>query len=245
MLLKPFLLQGCAFFTLLFMLFCGNVNAQSTISITGITFQRASQQRVAGVTVGNVNKRTIVRSDDFGAFKIEASIGDTLIFSKTQYTSQNIIILNDKMLSVYMQPIVTLDEVTINDRSTRQELLATMDNYRRTGQNPRPGVLGSILSPATGLYSLLGKGPARARRFEAFTKRELEEIEIEKKYNRDIVKEIVPEITKEDLDAFMTLYKPSYDQIKVWAHYDVIKFVQTNYDYYMKNRERLKPQKLY
>ncbi len=231
--------------TLLFTFFCGGVNAQSVLSVTGITFQKASQQRVGGVTVGNLSKRTIAKSDDFGVFKIDAAIGDTLIFSKTLYTSQDIIVLNNNALYVYMQPIVTLDEVTINDRSTKQDLLATMDNYKRTGQYSKPGVIGSILSPATGLYSLFGKGPARARRFEKFTKRELEEIEIEKKYNRDIVKQIVPEITKEDLDAFMTLYKPSYDQIRVWAHYDVIKFVQTSYDYYMKNRESLKPQKLY
>ncbi len=243
--LKPFLLRGCAFLAVLFTFFCGNVNAQKLLSVSGITFQKASQQRVAGVTVGNLSKRTIARTDDFGTFKIEAAAGDTLIFSKTQYTSQTLIVQNDNMLTIYMQPIITLEEVTINEMSTRQELESTMQNYKRTGQYSKPGVVGSILSPVTGVYSLLGKGPARARRFEAFTKRELEEIEIEKEYNRDIVKQIIPEITKEDLDAFMTLFKPSYDQIKVWAHYDIIKYVQTSYDYYKKNKETLKPQKLY
>ncbi|WP_169927059.1 hypothetical protein [Mucilaginibacter auburnensis] len=233
------------FFALLFVFFCGSANAQKLLSVTGVTFQGASQQRVSGVTVGNFNKRTISISDEFGVFRIEAAVGDTLIFSKTQYTSQTLIVLNDNMLSIYMQPIVTLDEVTINDMSTRQELDATMLNYKRTGQYSRPGVLGSILSPVTGIYSLLGKGPARARRFEAFSKRELEDIEIEKKYNRDIIKEIIPAISNEDLDAFMVLFKPSYDQVKVWAHYDIIKYVQTSYDYYSKNKESLKPQKLY
>ncbi len=245
--LKPFLLRARFFAALLLIFLCGNASAQRLLSVTGVTFQGASQHRVSGVTVGNFNKRTISTSNEFGVFKIEAAVGDTLIFSKTQYTSQTLIVLNDNMLSIYMQPIVTLEEVTINDMNTRQELAATMNNYmKKTPYGTlRPGAAAYIFSPISGLQNLFGKTAKNARRFEAFSKREMEDVEIEKKYNRDIVKKIVPAISDEDLDAFMVLFKPSYDQVKAWAEYDVIKYVQNSYDYYSKNKEKLKPQKLY
>lgn len=246
MLIKPPLYRGFSFILLLSAIFFTNAQAQKLFTVTGVTFQKASQTRVSQVIINNINRRTISRSDDMGVFRIQAAAGDTLFFNKNQYTTQTIVVLNDDLLSVYLQPIVTLEEVKINELSTRQELGNTMGNYmKKTPYSTlRPGVLSYIFSPISGISNLFGKTANRARRFEAFSKSEMEQVEIEKRYNRSVIKKIV-DIPDEDITAFMMAFTPSYDQIRVWADYDIIKYVQTSYAYFVKNKDNLKPQKLY
>ncbi|MFD0750871.1 hypothetical protein ACFQZS_12015 [Mucilaginibacter calamicampi] len=227
-------------------LFSSNAVAQKLLNITGVTFQKASQSRVSQVVINNSTRKTLSKSDDLGVFRIQAAVGDTLFFTKNQYTTQALVVLNDNLLSVYLQPIVTLDEVNITDKSTRQELASALSEYRKKTpfSSLHPGVAASIFSPISGISNLFGKTANRARRFEAYSKRELEQVEIEKRYNKAVIKKIV-DIPDEDMTAFMMAFTPSYDQIRVWADYDIIKYVQTSYAYFQKNKESLKPQKLY
>jgi len=245
-LIKPFLYRVFTFLLLVFAFFINDAKAQKLFIVTGVTFEKATQSRVSQAVINNVNRRTISKSDDLGVFRIQAAAGDTLLFNKNQYTTQTIVVLNDDLLSVYLQPVVTLEEVNISDKSTRQELNATLETYRKNTPfgTLHPGVAATILSPISGLSNLFGKTANRARRFEGFSKREMEQVEIEKRYNRGVIKKIV-DIPEEDITAFMMAFTPSYDQIRIWADYDIIKYVQQSYAYFVKNKENLKPQKLY
>jgi hypothetical protein len=245
-LIKPLLYRGFSLILLLSAIFFTNAQAQKLFTVTGVTFEKASQARVSQVIVNNTSRRTISKSDELGVFRIQAAAGDTLLFNKNKYTTQTVVVLNDNLLSVYMQPVVTLEEVKISDLSTRQELSNTMGNYmKKTPYGTlRPGVLSYVFSPISGISNLFGKTANRARRFEAFSKSEMEQVEIEKRYNRSVIKKIV-DIPDEDITAFMMAFTPSYDQIRIWADYDIIKYVQTSYAYFVKNKENLKPQKLY
>jgi hypothetical protein len=229
-----------------FAFFIKDAKAQKQFIVTGVTFEKSTQARVSQAIVNNISRRTIAKSDGLGVFRIQAAAGDSLLFNKNQYTTQTIVVLNDDLLSVYMQPVVTLEEVKISDLSTRQELNSTMGNYMK--KTPfgtlRPSVVSQIFSPISSISNLFGKTANRARRFEAFSKRELEQVEIEKRYNRGVIKKIV-DIPEEDITAFMMAFTPSYDQIRIWADYDIIKYVQTSYAYFVKNKENFKPQKLY
>lgn len=246
MLIKPLLYRVFTFLLLLLAFFNKDARAQKLFTVTGVTFEKASQGRVSQVIVNNASRRTISRSDELGVFRIQAAAGDTLLFNKNQYTTQTVVVLNDNLLSVYMQPVVALEEVKISDLSTRQELSNTMGNYmKKTPYSTlRPGVAAYIFSPISGISNLFGKTANNARRFAAFSKTEMEQVEIEKRYNRSVIKKIV-NIPEEDITAFMMAFTPSYDQIKVWADYDIIKYVQTSYAYFVKNKDNLKPQKLY
>ncbi len=243
---KPLLYRVFSLILLLSAILFTNAQGQQLFVITGVTFEKASQSRVSQVIVNNINRSTISRSDGLGVFRIQAAAGDTLLFNKNQYTTQTIVVLNDNLLSVYMQPIVTLEEVKINDLSTRQELSNTMGNYMKKTpySSLSPGVASYIFSPISGISNLFGKTANNARRFAAFSKRELEQVEIEKRYNRSVIKKIV-DIPEEDITAFMMAFTPSYDQIRIWADYDIIKYVQNSYAYFVKNRENFKPEKLY
>ncbi len=224
-----------------------DVDAQKLLNITGVTFTTNDQSRIAQVVVSNVNRKTVVRTDDLGVFRIQAAAGDTLLFSKALFTSQKVVVKNDDLLSVFLRSSVVLEEVTINSMSTRSELAATMNNYRRSIPlgSTHPSVLSYIFSPVSGISNLFGRSASNARRFERFAKQEMEDVEIEKRYNKDVVKKVLQNISEEELTAFMMAFKPSYDQIKVWADYDIIKYIQTSYDYFTKNRESFKKEKLY
>ncbi len=244
--IQPILYRLCAFVVLLSVCFCNDTKAQKLFVATGVTFQKATQTRVSQTLVNNLNRRTISKSDEFGVFRIQAAIGDTLLFSKNMYTTQTIVVQRDELLSVYLQPVVTLEQVTIAEKNTRQELNATLENYRKNTPfgTLHPGILPSIFSPISGLQNLFGKTAKNARRFEEYSKREMEAVEIEKRYNKGVIKKIV-DIPDEDITAFMMAFTPSYDQIRVWADYDIIKYVQDSYAFFVKNKENLKPQKLY
>jgi hypothetical protein len=245
-LIKPLLYRILAISLLLFTFFNKHANGQKQFIVTGVTFEKASQARVSQVTVNNITRRTISKSNELGVFRIQAAAGDTILFNKNQYTTQTIAIQNDDLLSVYLQPIVTLEEVKVNDLSTKQELASTMSDYMKKTpfSTLNPGVASYIFSPISGISNLFGKTANNARRFARFSKQELEQVEIEKRYNRSVIKKVI-NIPDEDLTAFMMAFTPSYDQIKVWADYDIIKYIQDSYAYFGKNKDKLQPQKLY
>ncbi len=49
-------------------------------------------------------------SDELGWFTVKAAAGDTLLFTKDDYTDQKIVIINGSDMPVYMQPIIKLDD---------------------------------------------------------------------------------------------------------------------------------------
>jgi hypothetical protein len=184
-------------------------------------------------------------SDDIGWFNIKAAIGDTLLFSKADFTDQKIVVKSKADLPVYMEPVIKLSAVTIQGESKKQELNDVMADYRKQGTfyNGKPPVLSFLTSPITGLYELFGKTPGEARRFKAFSRDELEYAEIRRRYNLRLVKQVT---NAPDSVAvkFMEFYTPSYEDIKQWSDYDLIKQIKKSYKYYIENKDHLDLQNL-
>ncbi len=145
-----------------------------------------------------------------------------------------------------MQPVIHLDQVTIKDLSKKQMLNDVMDDYKRKGQysSLKPSVGSVLSSPLTGIYELFGKGPEQARKFQKYTKEEMERVEVAKRYNRPLVKKIT-NMPDEDIEDFMLNFTPNVEDIRIWTDYDIIKYVQRSYDYFKNNKGTLKLQKLY
>jgi hypothetical protein len=180
-------------------------------------------------------------SDELGAFTIKAQVGDTLLFKKSEYTDQKIVVLNESELPVYLQPVIQLNTVTVQGQSTKQELNSVMDGYRKDGifnDGKSLPALEFLMSPLTGIYNLIGTDPARARRFAAFSKDEQEAAAISRRYNVAFVKRVT---AASDTEAthFMQYYTPSFDDIKVWSDYDLAHEVKKRYDYYEANKARI------
>jgi hypothetical protein len=185
-------------------------------------------------------------SDELGIFTIKASIGDTLLFTKTDYTSLKQVINSANDLIIYMQPVIKLNEVKVAEKSKRQELNEVMDEYRSQGTfyNGKPPAWSFINSPITGLYELFGRTPGNARRFLAYSKEELETNEVNRRYNKNLVKRVT-NLPDNDVQAFMESYKPSYEDVKSWNDYELITHIKRAFEYYKTNKGKMKMQKLY
>ncbi|MFD0793200.1 hypothetical protein ACFQZX_06195 [Mucilaginibacter litoreus] len=214
------------------------VFAQQVI-IKGAIYKRISSERLAGVAITNTRTDVFVMSDIQGGFSITAAPGDTLVFSKQGFTPQKQQASTYGMV-VYMQPEVQLNEVRITGQTKKQELNEIMSDYRKQGTfyNGKPPVLSMLTNPITGIYELFGKTPGRAKRFAEFQKRELEATEVDKRYNKPFIMRVTGETDTATVQKFMEFYRPSYEDLKTWAEYDLIRHTKSQYDYFKKNGDR-------
>ncbi len=220
--------------------FCAN--AQQLFKISGTIYKKSYNERVAGAMITNTTKKLYATSNNVGVFSIQAAKGDTLLFQKSEFSSQTFVISGPYDINIYMQPIIVLQDVTIREKTRRQELEETQDQYRKQGvfaNGKKPKALQLLGSPLTGMYELFGKAPKQARHFAEYSKHELEQIEINKKYNRAAIKKLTP-LPDEEIEDFMNYFSPSYAAVKEWNDYDLIKYIKESYEYYSKNKAVLK-----
>jgi len=233
--------------TLLLLFFaCFAAEAQIAQEAKGIIYRKISNDRLSGVLVTNLNNKILVMSDERGDFNIKAVVGDTLQFTKTDYTPQKMMVTGYGLI-IYMQPEIKLGEVAVRGQTKRQELNEVMGQYRSRGTfyNGKPPALSFLTNPITGVYELFGKNPGRAKRFANFAKRELEAGEVDRRYNRPLVMRTLSITDTVAAQKFMDYYRPAFEDLKVWGDYELIKHIKTNYEYYRKNGDKADMQKLY
>jgi hypothetical protein len=220
--------------------------AQDTFVIRGVISRNISVERIANVLITNLRTREIKMSDQVGWFSINVAKGDTILFSKIEFTDQKVIITAPVDIPVYMQPVIKLQEVTITGQTKKQELNEIMQDYRKQGiyyAGKEPPVTSFLTSPLTGLYELFGKGPQEARRFARDSKSELQYAELRRRYNVPFVKRVL-NVTDTVAKSFMQYYTPSYEDLKGWNDYELIKHVKKSYEFYDKAGDKQSLQNL-
>lgn len=219
-----------------------SVSGQETFTIKGVISKKLSTERIGQVVVANLQSHVIMMSDEIGWFTIKAAIGDTLLFNKLDYTDQKIVVASRADIPVYMQPVVHLAEVKIAGESKKQELNDVMNDYRKKGiyYDGKPPISAFSPfggSPLTGLYELFGKEPKRMRHFAEFTKNENEYAEVKKRYTLSLVKRVT-KASDSTARKFMEYYTPSYEDIKAWNDYELIKHIRKSFEFYEKNKSK-------
>ena len=186
----------------------------------------------------------MMMSDDVGFFSIKTAIGDTLLFKKNEYTEQKIVVTSTQDIPVFMEPVIQLATVTVKGESKKQEVQDILKDYNKKGiyYNGNPPLASILLNPLNDLHLLFGKDAADLRRFKAYSKEELQNNEIDRRYNIAFIKKATnaPDSVAK---KFMEYYRPSYDDIKGWNDYDLMKKVKSTYGYFIANRERINHQK--
>lgn len=204
------------------------VNAQES-SVRGLVIENKGASKISGVTILNIQTDTRTQTNELGLFSIQASKGDTLRVSKEGYTEQTVILYNLSDLIIRLQPVIRLEEVRIEAQTKKQELQEVRDQYRKKGSYfaGKPPLLSYIFMPLTAIYELIGKTPAQARRFNSFYNRELQQTEIDRRFNTVFV-ERISGLTAEDLKNFMILYRPDYQQFQYWDEYALIRYIKSS-----------------
>lgn len=202
--------------------------AQETFTLNGAVFQKQTNLRVANALISG--KKSTVVTDDLGIFHIKVSIGDTLKISKADFSDVFYVVDNQKDVIIQLPTMIQLQEVKIFGKTKTQELNDAMHMYRSQGSfyNGKPPITAFLPfggSPITGLYELFGKTPNQAKRFQKFAKTETEQIDIDKRFTKALIKENT-DLKDEQIQPFMDSYRPSFDQMKNWNDYDLINYIK-------------------
>lgn len=214
--------------------------AQQSITIRGVVFRKSSTERVSQVLINDLNNKNIMMSDDLGMFSITTAIGDTLLITKKQFTPIKITVQSKDDLSLYLQPVVELNQVTIKGETQKQELNDVMKQYRSQGifyDGKSLPVFAFLNSPLTGFYNLFGKKPREARHFAAYAKTELENNEVDKRYTKSLVQSVT-KLPDDEVVKFMQVYTPSYQDITQWNDYQLISYIKKNFAFYQKHKNQ-------
>lgn len=214
------------FLTFLIACFSMHASAQQTI-IKGAVFEKGSQNRVSNAKISNSARQRSAQTDGLGVFTIEAGIGDTIKVSKDGYTEQTIIVSSLKDILIQLAKPILLSEVRVTGQTKKQELDEVKKQYRKKGSyySGKPPVLAYIFTPLTALYELVGKTPGQARRFNSYYSREVQESEIDRRFNAVTVRGLTSYEGK-DLSNFLQIYRPQYQAIAGWADYDLVNYIR-------------------
>lgn len=200
---------------------CYSLKAQQ-VTVSGLLSDKTTGLRIADAGIYNKANKLLSKSNMIGEFSLRAALGDSISIRKDGFTEYYLTILSSADLVIILIPIIRLTEVRITSQTKKQELDEIKKQYRSKGSfyGGKPPILSYIFSPLTALYELVGKTPGQARRFNKFYYRELEQEEIDRRFNSYTIKKYSG-LDGAGLQNFMDNYRPEYSQLAGWDEYQL------------------------
>ena len=187
---------------LILMLFVGSVSMGQGL-LKGKVYENGNRQALPNVFIRDINSKELTLTEKDGSFFIKTEPGHTLIFDCPGYVSDTLYVVDMSNKRVMMETrTIALRQVSIN--STRQ----FFDPHKEYPEIYTKSKV-YIMSPTT-WFSREGKNARRLKRYFAH---EEEERRIDAVFSKAYVGSMVP-LKGQELDDFMTLYRPSYSFIK-------------------------------
>ena len=219
------------FFCLLYLLqFAWHYIHAQQRTLHGVIYEQGTAQRVGSAIIKNSTSGVAVRSNNMGEFIITAAPTDTLLITKPEYADYKLEASSNKIVLIQLLKIRKLAEVVITAKTNKQEMEEVLQGYRKKGvyYNGKPPLLSYIFKPLTAIYELVGKDPSNARRFKNYYNREIEESEIDRRFNLPLVKKLTA-LEGVDLQNFMVSYRPGYEKIIIWSEYDLMSYINRSF----------------
>lgn len=189
------------FITILLLVFTtGSVYAQT---LKGTVEEAGKNTRLDNVFIKDINNNQLALTDKDGNFEINSETGHTLVFNSPGY-------VNDTLYVIDMSPkIIKLEVLTIALREVKISASRTPFDPRKEYPEVYEKSKVYILSPSS-WFSREGR---QARRLKRYFAMEAQQEKIDEVFNAAYVGSLVP-LKGQDLEDFMTLYRPSYAFIK-------------------------------
>lgn len=185
-------------YILVISLLLGN-SLYAQIMIKGNVVESGSGAKLSDVFVKDVTNKQITLTDKAGKFEIKSETGHILVFSTPGYVNDTLYVVDlvPKHIELKTQTIA-LREVNITaSRQAFDPHKEYPDVYTKAKVYP--------LSPS----SWFSKEGRDARRLKHYFEHEAQERRVDQVFNLVYVGSIVP-LKGQDLEDFMTLYRPSY-----------------------------------
>jgi hypothetical protein len=211
--------------------------AQESFPIKGIVFKKGGSERITSAEVRNITQKTSTQTDEFGTFSILVSLNDSLVISKSDYQEAIKVVLKRQNMIIYLNPTISLEEVTVKAKSVKQEQKEILEGYKSKGvyNNGKTPFLMYIFNPLTALQNLLGNDAKNARTFYRYVSRENGENVVDTRFNIALIKNNTS-INESDIAEFMYLYRPKYIDVQYWNDYDAINYIKKSYQKYKKTK---------
>jgi len=206
--------------------------------LEGIVYDAFNKQRVGEVLIRNVNTNQKSYNDSRGEFDILVSPGDQLIIRKTGYISDTIEIKEQPALIIYLKEAVKqIQEIRVVGRRNPDDVLEEMKrDYKKAFDLAAPREALSVGPSGAGLsidylYSKISKEAKNARRFTTHIGQLHEQNVVEYIFTPDFVHNLIG-LEGEDLQVFMKIFKPSYEQISTMSKEELGIHVKKMYEVY-------------
>jgi hypothetical protein len=214
--------------------------------LTGKVYRKDSKEILFSVNIENRTQHRHDISDESGAYRIQAGVGDLLVFSSVGFRPDTLVI-SPPMLSsdypVYMEPkVVTLQSVRVGSLSNYQiDSLERREEYswvydhgeeKRFARERKGDGVGISLN-------ILRNASHADKDRESLKKRLLREEEnyyVDFRYPREYVARLT-HLKGDSLQHFMEHFKPSYDFCRKAANVDILVFINDSYKKFMRGEQ--------
>jgi len=212
--------------------------------VDGIVFDKYSKDRIAIVNIRNATAGNDIYDNLKGEYKIAATIGDILIFSKEGYSPDTIKVENYNSQAIYLKrTAIQLDEVTIRDTvlNLQNRLAATKRDYNKVyGSLSNKDLLSTAPGVGAGLsidalFNSFSRSGRNAERLRNEIQDDYYQNVIDYRYNRTFVGKITG-LKDEQLTEFMRRYRPGYWFAVNASEYDFITYIKANYKRYLRRQ---------
>lgn len=188
-----------ALFIIVFILMVTKVQAQ----VNGVIFEQVSRKPIPYVELTNLSNQEKTIGNEKGEFNIKAKINEILVFTRSGYQSDTILLTDLRPLRRYLSTDKNmLKTVVISEKKDIRKKYAQAFNKANPFLIPQGR--GLLLYPS-GYFSREGK---QARAFVRLLKLEESDKVIDRRFNLKTISALLP-IKQPELDAFLVLYRPS------------------------------------
>jgi hypothetical protein len=220
------------------------------VTVHGTVYNMYRTKPLDGVSVISTLGRGTA-TDSNGNYAITVSLQDSLYFSylgraTAKYSVRTINYLSGFDIALHVDP-VELKEVKVMPRNYHSDSLQNRQDYAKYFNYKKPGVkvsstgatqdglnVGFDLDQIIEMFNV-----AKKRRSLAFQSRLVQDEKdgyIDYRFNRSIVLKVT-RLEGDELDSFMTRYRPSYDFCKRATDYDLLDYIKLAFHEYQKDRK--------
>ncbi len=212
--------------------------------VEGIVFDKTNKERLASISVHDINNHITVYNNLKGEFKIKADVGDQLVFSRMDYHSDTIKVQNKEALAIYMAHLVVqLREVTVRDSALTpdQQLEKTKEEYSKIyGPSLNPDFFsnsdyGGVGISIDAIWNSISREGRNAANLRELIERDYEQHVIDYRFSRTLVGRVTG-LKDAKLTSFMTRYRPGYFAVRTMTDYEFITMIRANYRRYLRNQ---------
>lgn len=225
------------FHTIVLLILVWPASLSAQIKLEGIVLDKQSKDRVGEVMIYNLNNRTLLFNNHKGEFRLDVQESDTLVFSKTGFFSDTLVVSSKPALIVSLLRDPTyIDPVHITARRSPEQVHAEAqreyrDAYRLAdpGSLISTGPMGGAGLSINAIYNMFSREGRNARRFTEYMELLYRENVIDSIFTRDLVRNLVG-LEGERLNNFMIRYRPTYEFVTRANHYELTNYIKSKYN---------------